>query len=248
MSDNISSKNRIANEKTLDSDLTCEADIFENTFDEAFPNPSLCKIRSEEYRLHVLVGKRVNRVAEDVLDKDQKRKFLMRGYPPTVERMEAHDVQNNLRKYLPYLVYYHEPDLTPFLSQTEEVQAMSRYINNAFKLNLEIEARPADDVHVVISDEKYDYIMTHNDEACVKAYKNMNAYERDVFVREYPLTFERLQSVDVAYNTERFLPFLLRVTEPSLHIKNKHIMGPDWELICDYVRNILYEHLDFADE
>ena len=200
-------------------------------------------IASSEYRHYVEVGKEINRMAADVRDKDQKKKFLMRGYPPTVEQLEDHKAYENLEMFLPYFVYYHEPDLCDFLYDSPEIRATKNYLNHLFKERLYIEAAERDKPYVVDSDT-YDEMVDHNKAVCVAHLKDLTKEEASVLYPKQNITLERVESLDIAVNIERFLPFVLRMAEPKLSA----IPGRDRELIRKYLMNVLVDAIEFKED
>ena len=191
-----------------------------------------------------MVGKQVNKLADDILDRDQKKKFLMRSYPPSVEQMKDHHVEQNFNRYFPYLVYYHEPDLSGFLVEDKEVIEMRKYINTLFKENLFVKEEGAE-TYCVPSD-LYDDMVDYNEKFCKEYESKLDKYEKFIFCGDSVFTLERLQSTNVKLNLERFLPFILRFSEPSLNKESKLRMGDDLPYIERYLKTVLYTHLDFA--
>lgn len=204
-------------------------------------------IDSAQYRHQIFVAKQVNFVADNILEKDQKKKFLMRGYPPVPEQLEEHEVGINFEKYFPYLLYYYEPDIYPWVHEAEEYEDTMEYLRDLFHEQLEI-VSPEREEPLLITDEEYDELVNNNFEKRQEALKKLSEYEKDIFSFTHDLTLERLQSADVAINLERFLPFLMQIAEPSL---NKHIpikSEKDWPEVKKYVNDILAAHMEFADE
>ena len=200
-------------------------------------------ISSYEYRHYVELGIEVNNMAADIRDKDQKKKFLMRGYPPTVEQLEAHDAYKNLEKYLPYFVYYHEPDLSGFLFDSPEIRATRNYLNKLFKERLSIDSIEREEPYLVDSD-LYDEMVENNRKYCQTHLKDLTKEEAMVLYPKNDITLERIESLDIAANIDRFLPFVLRMAEPKLST----IPGRDRYLIRKYLMDVLVDAIEFKED
>jgi len=202
-------------------------------------------VTPSDYRMYVQLAMKVNEYTNDMQERDQKKKFLLRAYPPTVEQLMGH-LPQNMDLYLPYLIYYHEPDLCTVVDD-ESFGEIKEYLNGLFKKYVTIEQGVRESPYVV-SDALYDRMTDKNDYACSAAMPALDAYEMDVYSFEMPLTLERVLSTDPAVNLERFLPFYLKMAELPDTIDTMVTSSPDWPLIRKFARDILYENLDFEDE
>ena len=208
----------------------------------------VCRIKPEEYRYYVLVANKINDIAEDLQDKDQKRKFLMRNCPPSVEQLESHHVRERLPDFLPYLVYYHEPDLSYFLGDYPEVGSMRRYIRGLFRSHVEIVQSERANGPLRLTYDDYDRIAEAGSAELLPYLNGLTPYEKDVLCFKHELTLERFQSLDIAVNMERFLPFVIRMTDTAFAERHRSRQGPDWDEITRCARRILYDSLELYDE
>lgn len=90
--------------------------------------PSKVRIAHTDYRKMVDVAKKVKAAA-----KKKEYEGIVSFNPsffPTREDLEEHYVKYSLRKYLPYLVYYREPDI--YESDGPEFDKTREYINSLF--------------------------------------------------------------------------------------------------------------------
>ena len=203
-------------------------------------------ITSLGYRKQVEIAQKVNELSDDVTDKDQKKKFLMRGYPPTVEQLSQHHVFENFVKFFPYLLYYHESDLHIFPPEDSDFYATREYISSLFKGILRVEEAERKKSPMLISVDEYDDMVEHNREKCGQSLRHLTKYERDALCgRAFP-TLERIQSLDVRQNFERLLPFLIMYREPQLmKIEKENVEGM---AIRKYLRDVFYDCLEFTDD
>lgn len=205
-------------------------------------------IESREYRYLIAACHKVNELANDIRDKDQKKKFLMRGYPPTVEQLIEHDVSENFRKYFPYLLYYHEPDICSFVIEDDAFIRVKKHINGLFKDCLVIEEAPRTEGKFIVSSDLYDRSLEENEKMCSEYLNGLNEYEISTFYNRFPLTLERVQALDIEKNIERIFPYIMSFADPSLVRKNPLMSGDDGELIRKYTQNVMYHCLDFEEE
>ena len=90
--------------------------------------PSKVRITHADYRKMVSVAKKIKAAA-----KKKEYEGIMSFNPslfPTEDELEDHYVKYSLRKYLPYLVYYREPDI--YESDGPEFEKTREYINSLF--------------------------------------------------------------------------------------------------------------------
>lgn len=64
------------------------------------------RITREEYQKITTINQRIDEAYD--LGADQKYLFSMRNLFPTIEELKAHKVEENLEKYLPYLLFYYK--------------------------------------------------------------------------------------------------------------------------------------------
>ena len=91
----------------------------------------------DEYDKMVELAHHVNEVADDIYERDQKKKFLMRSCPPTVQQLLDHHVEENFEKYLPLLIYFYEPELYKG-EHTPEYKELHTYLAKLFATHLEL--------------------------------------------------------------------------------------------------------------
>ena len=171
----------------------------------------------------------------------------MRGYPPSFDALHEHHVPKNLSLYFPYLVYYHEPDLCYSVPDVDELYELRLYINELFKENVVIKERDRKEP-CRVKESIYDYVLNHNDEACLRFAKKLTPYERGIFLSSHELTLERLKSAEPIAHIGRFYPFLVRLSEPSLSDKQEGKLGIDKDDIVSYIMDILYDHVEYVDD
>lgn len=96
----------------------------------------IVRISKSEYDTMVANAKRIQEYTDDANEARTVMKFTDRNNFPTVEEMKQHDVIHNLRKYLPFLIYYHTQEV--FASDVEELERSKEYINEVLSEFLEI--------------------------------------------------------------------------------------------------------------
>ena len=213
-----------------------------NRSEETIMQPII--ITSEKYRHYVEVAKKINEIADNVYDKDQKKKFLMRGYPPTVDQLMMHNVDENMGKFISYLIYYHEYDISDFIYKDEMWNETNKYINDLIKENVVIQEAERGNKKMTVSFDDFDEMIEKNAEMCKKEYPKLTNYEKDIFYGNTPITLERLQSVDPHVEFERLLPFLLRIQDPTLSKNSVLLQGLDGALIKKYLQHLFYDCLE----
>lgn len=203
-------------------------------------------IASSAYRKQVLIAQKVNELSDDVQDKDQKKKFLMRGYPPTVEQLETHNVADNFITYFPYLLYYHETELHFFNNDEGSFEETREYISDLFKTHLVIEEEERKTGPMEISEDDYEYMLKNINRVCRDSVSenNLSNYEYYTFYGEHFPTLERIQSLDVKANFERLFPFLMKYREPSLMDVKGNTEGT---AIRNYLCDVFFECLEIVD-
>lgn len=90
-------------------------------------------------------AKKINERTSDPEITDMRKKFLRRGDIPTVEDLQAHHVEEDFLRFLPYLVFYREPDVcridpdAPDAAEKRNILKRTRkYITQLFDEKMEI--------------------------------------------------------------------------------------------------------------
>lgn len=89
-------------------------------------NAEMIRISRSEYNTLVKKAEEVQRHTDDTKETKTVMKFTERNNFPTVEEMIHHDVIHHLRKYLPFLIYYHTQEI--FTTNEEELKRSKSYI------------------------------------------------------------------------------------------------------------------------
>ena len=109
-------------------------------------------IKSSVYEQIIEAAKEINRRTDNEDLKERRKKFLRRKDFPTVEVLEQHNIKTNFETFLPYLIYYMEPEIfqlnpdeEPYKSNTnlykqdcEKLKRTRKYIRDIFNERVEI--------------------------------------------------------------------------------------------------------------
>lgn len=109
-------------------------------------------IKSSVYEQIIEAAKEINRRTDNEDLKERRKKFLRRKDFPTVEILEQHNIKTNFETFLPYLIYYMEPEIfqlnpdeEPYKSNTnlykqdcEKLKRTRKYIRDIFNEKVEI--------------------------------------------------------------------------------------------------------------
>lgn len=98
--------------------------------------PEVIRVAQRDYNLMVKKARAIQKLADDRASLRTAVKFTGRNRFPTVEQLEEHDVANHMRSFLPFLVYYREPQV--FYSDDSEFERTREYLNNLFDLCVDI--------------------------------------------------------------------------------------------------------------
>ena len=94
-------------------------------------NAEIIRISQSEYNQLVKKAKDVQEHTDETNETKTVMKFTDRNNFPTVEEIERHNVIHNLRKYLPFLVYYHTQKI--FTTNEKELKRSKEYIAKIIK-------------------------------------------------------------------------------------------------------------------
>lgn len=92
--------------------------------------PEIIRITRKQEEEMIRICKEVQRRTSDPEESRAFVKFQERGHIPTIRELEDHHVAEKMRKYLPYLIFYREPEV--FDSDSPDLPLLREYIDRLF--------------------------------------------------------------------------------------------------------------------
>ena len=124
--------------------------------------PEVIRISEKDYRLCVRKAKAIKKQEDDRIILRTAVKFTGRNRYPSVEQLKRHDAARNMRKLLPFLIYFREPET--YQNDEPEFENTRDYINYLFNNYVDI----VDDADMEPIDKVFPNVWTNSDEEARK--------------------------------------------------------------------------------
>ena len=174
------------------------------------------RIKFQDYKQMADVAHMVNILSDDIKERNQKKKFLMRWYVPSPAELEAHNVRGNFARYMPYLIYFREPGACR-TDDKEALEELRGYIDGLFRECLEVIPPKKASLSMINLTEE-DYARNVRDAGIIAATGRVKEGPLKAFIENgtYP-SEDELRAMEFTGDPESYLPQLLYYRFPSFY-------------------------------
>ena len=141
--------------------------------------PQYVRIPRSKYNDLLKFAKMISKATDDPYEARNEIKFFQKNSYPTIQEMIDHDIENNVRKYLPYILFFTQSEA--FDSTDKEFLEVREYINEIVEKYV-----------ILIEDEDYEKI----ENMTAATWKKIDFDKKAEILEPYMLYYDKNQFED----------------------------------------------------